>query len=1169
MAVRFVVGRAGVGKSEHCLRAVVTALNEPLDAGPLFLLVPEQASLQMEQALIRRLPRRAYLRASVVSFSTLATRIFAETGGSPPTLSASARRMALRYLVHELPVVRRAFGAAVDSIGLIREIDQAISAALQAGVSPQQLVAAATPSGEDAPSSENRLEAFAQVLERYVSWLGRERVDPAAQLAAVRERLNRWPQLARARVWVDGFSGFTGQEQSTLMELCKRCAEAEITLLLDPGSAAFGAANVAPNEGELFRPTLATHARLCRDCREYGIAVHAPLVLARAAPHRMQRAPLLGALEEWLVAPRGGVHAQLRNGLSGGDSSLRIVVADRHREELHAVCRHIRREVTEGRRRFDSFAVIAREIGPLAALVREVFDEYEIPYFLDERRSLRSHPLVRLVDALFDAARRELPVDAMVRLIRSDLTPLARAEAEELENLVLAHSLRGRRCWAEGLASSLAGNRGDDNEEGARGSAGHSQERRADAENSRFPFFLAVDALLGPHAAGDPLTASAWAARISDALRFLETRQRLEEWIRDAEREGDFEAAQLHRSAWEALIETVSELHDVLSDRLLSLEQVAGIVSDALASRTVGVAPAALNQVLVGGIERSRHPDVREAWIIAFNDGRFPARPAPSALFPPPQQAKLAEAGIAGFEPPEEAARDERLLAYVALTRASERVTISYSRVGSDGQAQAPSRYLLELQAQVDNLAPNEAPAHDPPVTLRHFAREYLRIDPLAAVNPDLRRLQRLRSLLSGTPAAARLERMLRGLDYDNHPPPVGNFRRDARHPPNLTWWASPSEVEAYLQCPFRHFLQYGLRLRARRGPQPVAWELGDAAHQILAKTTQAAIESGSAGGDAIDGNVWLRHLEDAIQAYRKHLPNDLPERDPRSAYLTDVLGPLLRERVAAMVAAWQCGSFRPVAAELSFGLDPQTAAIEADIDGHGGVALRGRIDRIDVARRGECGQLLIYDYKSSSPPGPLLHGTLTDTSLQALLYGLVADRHPALREAGRLGGVLIAPLFPAGAVVEKEYYRKADARRQSLYMYVPRGALTQDAAFALDRNLDDGTRSGAAQLRLNKAKRKDAPREFDQRMSDTVSLPQLQARLAQARETLLHAARGVARGELAIEPLRVGRTLACMRCDFATVCRFERGRNRIREAGLILPKHSGDAAETPDLEPS
>lgn len=1169
MAVRFVVGRAGVGKSEHCLRAVVTALNEPLDAGPLFLLVPEQASLQMEQALIRRLPRRAYLRASVVSFSTLATRIFAETGGSPPTLSASARRMALRYLVHELPVVRRAFGATVDSIGLIREIDQAISAALQAGVSPQQLVAAATPSREDALSSENRLEAIAQIFEQYVAWLGRERVDPAAQLAAVRERLNRWPQLARARVWVDGFSGFTGQEQSTLMELCKRCAEVEITLLLDPGSAAFGAADVALGEGELFGPTLATHARLCRAFREHGIAVHAPLVLSQSPPHRMHRAPLLGALEEWLVTPRGVAPGPLRKGLSDGDSILRIVVADRHREELHAVCRHIRREVSEGRRRFDSFAVIAREIGPLAALVREVFDEYEIPYFLDERRSLRSHALVRLVAALFDAARRDLPVEAMVRLIRSGLTPLARAEAEALENLVVAHSIRGRRCWAEGLASSLAGNLGDDDEEGARESPVHSQKRLTDAENSRFPFFLAVDALLGPHAAGDPLSASAWAARISDALRFLETRQRLEEWIRDAETEGDYESAQLHRLAWEALIETVSELHDVLSDRLLSLEQVAGIVGDALATRTVGVAPAALNQVLVGGIERSRHPDVREAWILAFNDGRFPARPEPSALFTAPQQARLAEVGIAGFEPPEEAARNERLLAYVALTRASERVTISYSRVGSDGQAQAPSRYLLELQAQTGKWPPIEAAANDPPVTLRQFAREYLRLRPLDAASPDLRRLERLRSLLSGTRAAARFERMVRGLDYDNHPRPVGNFRRDARHPPNLTWWASPSEVEAYLQCPFRHFLQYGLRLRAQRGPQPVAWELGSAAHQILAKTTQAAIESGSAGGDAIDGSAWLRHLEDAIQDYRNDLPNDLPERDPRSAYLTHILGPLLRERVAAMVGAWQCGSFRPLEAEFSFGQDPQTAAIEADIDGHGGVALRGRIDRIDAARSDEGGQLLIYDYKSSTPPGPLLHETLTGTSLQALLYGLAADRHPALREAGRLEGVLIAPLFPAGAVLEKEYYLQADARRQSLYVYVPRGALTQDAACALDRNLDDGTRSGAAQMRLKKAKRKDAPREFDRRMSDTVPLPQLQARLAQARETLLHAARGVARGELAIEPLRVGRTLACMRCDFATVCRFERGRNRIREADVVLPKRAGDAAGAPDVEPS
>jgi len=53
MSVRFVIGRAGAGKTRHCLSAIREALvQSPLDGPALLLIVPEQAALQMERALI-------------------------------------------------------------------------------------------------------------------------------------------------------------------------------------------------------------------------------------------------------------------------------------------------------------------------------------------------------------------------------------------------------------------------------------------------------------------------------------------------------------------------------------------------------------------------------------------------------------------------------------------------------------------------------------------------------------------------------------------------------------------------------------------------------------------------------------------------------------------------------------------------------------------------------------------------------------------------------------------------------------------------------------------------------------------------------------------------------------------------------------------------------------
>ncbi len=52
MAVRFILGRSGSGKTSYCIKALVDTLLEPDSISPLILLVPEQASLQTERALL-------------------------------------------------------------------------------------------------------------------------------------------------------------------------------------------------------------------------------------------------------------------------------------------------------------------------------------------------------------------------------------------------------------------------------------------------------------------------------------------------------------------------------------------------------------------------------------------------------------------------------------------------------------------------------------------------------------------------------------------------------------------------------------------------------------------------------------------------------------------------------------------------------------------------------------------------------------------------------------------------------------------------------------------------------------------------------------------------------------------------------------------------------------
>ena len=81
MSLRFVIGRAGSGKSTLCLREVQEELKQR-PRGKTLYLVPEQMTFQTQQALIGSEDVRGSIRAQVFSFSRLAWKVLQEVGGA-------------------------------------------------------------------------------------------------------------------------------------------------------------------------------------------------------------------------------------------------------------------------------------------------------------------------------------------------------------------------------------------------------------------------------------------------------------------------------------------------------------------------------------------------------------------------------------------------------------------------------------------------------------------------------------------------------------------------------------------------------------------------------------------------------------------------------------------------------------------------------------------------------------------------------------------------------------------------------------------------------------------------------------------------------------------------------------------------------------------------------
>jgi ATP-dependent helicase/nuclease subunit B len=869
-----------------------------------------------------------------------------------------------------------------------------------------------------------------------------------------------------------------------------------------------------------------------------------------------------------------------------------------------------------GRVRFRDFAVIARDLEPFADLVAEVFDAYGIPCFLDRRRPMAVHPLCRFVASLLEAVRDDLPPRAMGRLLRTGLTPLRRRDAERLENLLLRLEFRGARNWGRPtwdpgetlparLESMSRPRRSPDQDGEARSGL-----RSREIDVKRLELLAAIEPLLtlanaDPHStaarasvrqpstvgrasARQPSTVGRasvpaangrmWADAILTALRKLRVPRRLEAWIRRAQRERDWETAETHRLAWDSLCNLLDDLHDVLGDVPVTIDELQQTLSAALSELTLGLAPPTLDQVLVSSIERSRHPEIRHAWVFAFNEGVFPAPPAEDVLLSTAERRRVAETGLAAPAAHRDDVFGERLLAYIAFSRPSESLTISFATADDEGGALQPSLLLDEVRGALPGIQVQRPEPFAPPVCVEELANDYLDARGADVIDPRVparhrRLIARTRENLHLQP---RLEWLLRGERYDNRPTPLrdptpqegrsetGPTAELAQDQPEtgppVAWSTYPSEIETYVQCPFKHFATHRLRLD-RRTPLPMLWEMGNVAHDLLAEVFRTASATGRLRD--LSDEEWKALIGESVRRFDAIQPDDLAERNPRMAFMIRSTQRFVAEVAMAHVHRLRRSEFQPAGFELYFG--PPRPAFDTGSSGADAVAdqqapslpplrlavpdgrvveVRGKIDRVDRCRVGGQDLLLIYDYKTFAATMNL--DFLTQHRLALFLY-MLAQRESG---AGRVVGGLIAPWRPEIKNLEADYVAAAPAAEQLMYLYRPRGALEQAVAERLDTQLAPGPHSPVAMVKLNK------DGDFA-KQGDTHPGKKIAAGIELARATLLQVAGGVLSGRIEPSPLVENDRLACSMCDCKPLCRFERAGNDLRDPMSDLPTHA------------
>jgi ATP-dependent helicase/nuclease subunit B len=1134
MPVRFVLGRAGSGKTDHCYRAIVQAMRDDPLGPPIYWLLPKQATFEAERDLTCRSGLGAFCRARVVHFEQFGRDVLEDCGGTGiPEVTPLGRQMIIGHLLRQNRARLRFYSQVARQPGLALELDATFAEFERAGKSAaelDELIAGLSESNaadlELAPLLD-KLRDVSLLYNQYAAYLGQDRLDQHRRLVEVEASLANCRFLRSCHIYVDGFLDFTNYERRILVGAAKAGASIDIAMLVDPKSPLITNPHLMPDDMGVFRKTEDAYRRLYFAFSEAGIPIADPLL--RKEPRRFS-SRAIGHLETNLFKDRASA--------SDDAEGIELSQSPDRAHEVNVVARRIQ-ELTSTGLRLRDIAVLVRSLEIYQDLIALAFKEHDIPCFLDRRRTATHHPLIEFLRAIFQIALHNWPHDAAMSLLRTGLAAVDLFDTDGLENYVLTHRITGVEGWEPVRPWDYKPARLSSSDDAILSPASES----TSAESIRTKLVERLGSLLSALPSTEPLQVRRFATEIFAALDRFGVRRTIADWIRQAESSGQKERAAEHTQVWRNFVDLFDQLVELLGHESMTPAEFFDVLEAGFESFDLAITPQTVDQVLVGQVDRARIGPVKAVFVLGLSEGEFPRPAGDTSILSDHDRRSLRKRRIELDPAMHERLLDERLLAYIAFTRASDYLITSRSASDEDGRETEPSDFWRRV-TEIFPTAPvaiateaGAAPVADiaTPRQLVTSLMRWVRSSDDPASDPDST-CAALYQWLATRPASHDQLDQVRSLAW-----PALSFINAASLSNEVAaslfvapLVATVRQLETFAECSYRHFARYGLSLRDREDHLVTAQDMGRLYHELLETSLKDVMRRRAEGDKNARLEVVIGEFVDRVGA---SLRQEIMLGSARNRYLLDRARRIARLIALAQREILKRGLFRPAHVGLTFGPAGNLPALKVETP-RGELLLHGKIDRVD--RVDSTGDFAAIDYRLSQnrlPIGMVLHGL----SLQLLSSLLVLEAH-----ADRLSG---RTLEASGA-----FYHQLIRKIESVdhpeecvgptdptwhLKLKPRGLFDLSALPKFDKELTTGN-SEVVQAFI-----KQDGTLGRANFSDAASSQDFRALLELTAAKLAEIGAAILSGRIDIAPYRLSDHSPCPHCEYRSLCRFDPAINK------------------------
>lgn len=1109
MPVEIITGQIGSGKTERCIEDMRKTRGR-CPGERCIMLVPSYYSHETEKLLTEEFGGTGLNGIEVLSFEKLASRLIK---GTEKYLSAPGKQAlvcrAVKLCLEELD--RRAgefdsrIVAAVRKPGFLDIASSLISELRRYIVSADALKEKIN--GMEPGALRQKLEIAVLIAEGYDKLLsGTEYVDSDDDLLRVAASVGELFEKD-AHIWIDKFEEFLPQQAEVLKALIDRGTDIHITF------------DVCPEYEDTYYGTRNAIERIT------GYAPGTKLTKLKGGLRYLDGKPDLKFLfSTWFD----------RDVYGGKAENVSVCEARDAYNEIEHIAGKITDLVREDGYRYRDIAVICGDREGCSHIIKAVFDEYEIPYYSDETVSIAEHPIAMQVLSLFDIIENNWDYSSMFEYLRAGFVyikgsrngkavyrRIPDSDIDLLENYVLKYGIRGKKrwnsAWNTGYKRIIAEAFGRDAEK-------HEEDDRAEAMRAA----IAAPILDYCEAAGAAKTVGDHCRALYGFLESINLYGGLRSEILGLAVNRAEAEAQRFGQIWNLILDVLDQLNTALGGAEVSAEGFREYLRAAMTKCEIRTIPSGVDRVFIGSVEKNQSANVKVLFVEGAVTGTFPSESGTEGFLSNADREYLESEDI--HLAPTTTKKNEKQYSrvYKAFCAVTDRLFVSYMTQTPEGRSCRASQTVLDICSKL-GLAPisgdagqgmyistPKATLHRMLITrgddrLRGYVRDWFR---------DHGEWRGRLARINGTRA-----------DFKNRDITLAPELAEKLYDGEIFY--SATRLNSYAQCPFKYFMQYGLRARPREEWELTTADTGTYAHELIRILCDTIENDETLSWESVTDEQCEEIIDAAIkESSDRILESELSGREKTASILRRT-GAAAKEAAKAVRRSIAAGSFKTEKYEMSF---------ERKLTDT--VGIKGVIDRLDVCRHDGVTEYRIIDYKTGNKDlklSEIYHGL----SMQPVIYAVavcMADERSEL--SGTYYSIVkndYAEVGPGGRQSTIESHLRENTRIVGM-TFVDMDENGEIDEASLERIEAKDRREGLFfKLEKNGEPKRDAnlrSREDGRRL------------MAFTRDKIIAEDREIREGNIDISPVSLGfNKSVCDYCDFAAACKFDEPLKVMRSA--------------------